>query len=325
EALAALEGAERVALYPSGLAAMTGALLALLKAGDEVLLVDCAYRPTKRFCDNVLARFGVTTRLYDPKLDAAGVAALIGERTRAVILESPGSLSFEIQDVPGIAALCRERGVLTLMDNTYGAGLLFKPLAHGVDVSCQALTKYICGHADVFLGSAATRDPKLGKTLELAGHDIGWSVSPDDAYQALRGLRTLETRLKQHEASALTVASWLKSQSQVARVLHPALPGAPGHELWKRDFSGANGLFAFELTPASQKTVEALLDALEVFGLGFSWGGFESLAIHCDPQFSNRKFKPDLAGPLVRLHIGLESPDDLIADLARGLAVYADA
>lgn len=322
EGLAALEGAERVALYPSGLAAMSGALLALLKAGDEVLAVDSSYRPTKRFCETVLARFGVTTRWYDPADGAEAVAALFTERTRAVILESPGSLSFEIQDVPGIAAACRARGILTLIDNTWGAGLLFKPLAHGVDVSVQSLTKYVCGHADVFMGSAATLDPKLGKALEDGIHDVGWSVSPDDAYQALRGLRTLQVRLARHEAAGLEVARWLADQPQVDRVLHPALPGSPGHDLWKRDFSGANGLFAFELTEGSLAASEAMLDALQVFGLGFSWGGFESLAIHCDPQLATRRFKPKTAGPLMRLHVGLESPADLIADLAKGLKAY---
>jgi cystathionine beta-lyase len=322
EALAALEGAERVALYPSGLAAMSGALLALLKAGDEVLAVDSAYRPTRRFCETVLARFGVVTNWYDPADGAEALAARFTDRTRTVILESPGSLSFEIQDVPAIAAACRARGVITLIDNTWGAGLLFKPLAHGVDVSVQSLTKYVCGHADVFMGSAATLDPELGKALEEGVHDVGWAVSPDDAYQALRGLRTLATRLRAHEAAGLEVARWLARQPQVARVLHPALDGAPGHDLWKRDFSGVNGLFAFELTPGPLRAAEAMLDALEVFGLGFSWGGFESLAIHCDPQLSNRRFKPKAAGPLMRVHIGLEAPADLIADLARGLESY---
>jgi cystathionine beta-lyase len=301
---------------------MSAALLALLKAGDEVLAVDSAYRPTRRFSDTVLARFGVTTRWYDPADTAEALAAQFTDKTRAVILESPGSLSFEIQDVPAIAAACRARGVLTIIDNTWGAGLLFKPLAHGVDVSVQSLTKYVCGHADVFMGSAATLDPKLGKALEEGIHDIGWAVSPDDAYQALRGLRTLETRLRAHEAAGLEVARWLAHQPLVARVLHPALEDAPGHALWKRDFLGANGLFAFELAPGPLSAAEAMLDALQVFGLGFSWGGFESLAIHCDPQVSNRHFKPKTAGPLMRLHVGLESPADLIADLARALEAY---
>jgi cystathionine beta-lyase len=322
EALSSLEGAEVTALYPSGLAAMTGALLSVLKTGDEVLAVDSVYRPTKRFCDTVLARFGVTTRWYDPALSADEVAAQFTDHTRVVILESPGSLSLEIQDVPAIAAACKARGILTVMDNTWGAGLLFKPLAHGVDLSVQALTKYVCGHADVFMGSAATRDPRLGKLLEANQYEIGWAVSPDDAYQALRGLRTLDTRLRQHDASARKVATWLVDQPQVARVLHPALEGAPGHDLWKRDFHGANGLFSFELASGSLAATEALLDALQVFGLGFSWGGFESLAIHCDPQFATRRFRPKANGPMVRLHVGLESPDDLIADLERSLAAY---
>lgn len=325
EALSDLEGAVHSQLYDSGLAALTGALLSVLKTGDEVLVVDCAYAPLRRFCDSVLRRFGISTRYFPARASADEVMALATPATRLIALESPGSLTFELQDVPAIAKAARARGMFTLIDNTYGAGLLFKPLAHGVDLSCQALTKYVGGHSDVFMGSVAVADDRLASELKQTARDHGWSVSPDDAYAMLRGLRTLETRLTRHGASGLTVARWLEDQPEVARVLHPALPGCRGHELWKRDFTGANGLFSMILRPGSTAAANALLDALELFGLGFSWGGFESLAILCDPQLkAGRTAEPWRAeGPLVRLHVGLEDPTDLIADLRRGLDAYA--
>ena len=322
-ALAELEGARGVRLYPSGLSAIAGAILAVTKSGDEVLVTDAAYRPTRRFCDRVLARFGVAIRYFPPAADPAAVMALATPATRLIVLESPGSLTFEMQDVAAIAALARARGVLTLMDNTWGAGLLFKPLAHGVDLSVQALTKYVGGHSDVFMGSAAASDPAIEHALERNIIDFGWSVAPDDAYQMLRGLRTLPTRLARHGASGLEVAAWLANQPEVARVLHPALPGDPGHGLWRRDYAGAAGLFGFVLKTVSERAVEAFLNRLGLFGLGFSWGGFESLAIHCDPQFEVRQERPRFDGPLIRLNIGLEEPADLIADLRRGLDALA--
>ncbi|MDP1736726.1 MAG: cystathionine beta-lyase [Caulobacter sp.] len=322
DALGELEGARGVQLFPSGLAAMTAAIMAVLKAGDHLLVVDSVYRPVRYFCDQVLRRFGVAVDYYDPRLDGAGVLALAGPATRLIVLESPGSLTFEIQDVAAIAASARSKGVLTLVDNTWGAGLLFKPLAHGADISVQALTKYVCGHSDVFMGSAAASDPALVAALKACVADHGWSVAPEDAYQALRGLRTLATRLARHGESGLTVARWLAEQPEVLTVLHPALPGAPGHDLWARDYSGACGLFGFVLRPGTPEKVEALLDALTLFGLGFSWGGFESLAISCDPQLKKRIIPIDHGGPLMRLHVGLESPDDLIADLRQALDVY---
>lgn len=324
-ALAELEGAAGTCLYPSGLAAMTGALLALLRAGDEVLAVDCVYDPTRRFCDTHLKRYGVTTRYVDPRLPASELVAQASERTRVIVLESPGSLTFEIQDTPAIAAAARERGVLTVIDGTYGAGVLDKPLALGVDVCVQALTKYVGGHADVFMGSASARDAALLKRLQDSQLQIGWATSPDDAYLMLRGLRTLPVRLARHGESAVKVAAWLQSQPEVREVLCPALPGARGHELWKRDFRGVNGLFSIVLQPAPETAVLAFLDALELFGLGFSWGGFESLAIHCDPQFGRRTIRPEFEGPLVRLHVGLEAVDDLIADLRGGLDAFSAA
>jgi cysteine-S-conjugate beta-lyase len=321
EALTEMESACETALYPSGLAALTGAMLAVLKAGDEVLVTDTIYKPTRRFCDSVLRRFGMGVRYFDPRGSPEALVASATEATRLIVMESPGSLSFEMQDLTAVAALAKSRGILTLADNTWGAGYLYKPLDHGVDLSVQALTKYVGGHSDVFMGSAAAKDPKLGRLLANGVLHLGWSVSAEDAYQMLRGLRTLPVRLARHGASSLTVAQWLQGQAEVGQVLHPALPGAPGHDLWKRDYSGACGLFAFVLRPGPEAAVNAFLNALELFGLGFSWGGFESLAISCDQQTTRRAFCAQYGGPLIRLHIGLEDPDDLIADLRRALGV----
>ena len=322
EAISEMEGAQGTKLFPSGLAAMTGTLLALLKAGDDVLVCQQVYRPTRRFCDRVLARFGVATTYYAQTLSATELMDLVTGKTRAIVLESPGSLGFDMQDVAAIASAARERGVLTIMDNTWGAGWLFRPLAHGADVSCQALTKYVGGHSDVFMGSAATRDPAILRQLDAAMHEVGWSVSPEDAYLMLRGLRTLPTRLERHGRSGLEVAGWLRDQPEVVDVLHPGLPGCSGHDLWARDYSGACGLFGFVLQPAPEAAVEAFLDALTLFGLGFSWGGHESLAIHCDPQRRTGAVLDDYGGPLMRLHVGLEDPGDLTRDLKRGLEAF---
>jgi cystathionine beta-lyase len=324
-ALCELEGAASVKLFPSGVAALTGAILAVTKAGDEVLVADAAYKPTRRFCDRVLSRFGVPTRYFAADASPEAVLGMATPATRLIVMESPGSLTFEVQDVPGIARLARERGILTLMDNTWGAGLLFKPLAHGVDLSVQALTKYVGGHSDVFMGSVATTTPAMNQALERAILDFGWAVSPEDAYQMLRGLRTLPTRMARHGVSGLQVAAWLAEQPEVTQVLHPALPGAPGHDLWRRDYAGAAGLFGLVLKPASDAAVEVFLDNLQLFGLGFSWGGFESLALNADPQFDVRTLKPAFAGPVIRLNIGLEDTDDLTADLRRALDAFAAA
>ncbi len=323
EGLNELEGAVGTCLYPSGLAAITGALLAVLQAGDEVLAADCVYAPTRRFCDKVLARFGVGVRYFDPVAPAEDVLALATPATRLIMLESPGSLTLEVSDVPGIARLARARGILTAIDNTFAAGLLFKPIAHGVDLSIQALTKYVGGHSDVFMGSVSTGDPALLRRLQDGAIHIGWSVSPDDAYQMLRGLRTLPTRVAAQGAAALAIAAWLSAQPEVAEVLCPALPGARGHAIYARDFSGTCGLFSLVLRPAPEAAVHAFLDALTLFGLGYSWGGYESLALSCDPQLGVRTIPCDLDGPLVRLHVGLESAEDLIADLRGGLDAFA--
>ena len=322
EALAEMERAAGVALYPSGLAAITGALLAVLKTGDEVLAADTVYRPTRRFCDTVLKRFGVKTTYFDPREAPERLVGEAAPATRLIFMESPGSLTFEMQDMSRVAQLARARNILTAADNTWGAGYLYKPLEHGIDLSIQALTKYVGGHSDVFMGSAAAREPGLVRALDDGVLQMGWSVSPEDAYQMLRGLRTLPTRLARHGESGLAVARWLSEQPEVVGVYHPGLPGAPNHELWARDFTGACGLFGFTLKPGSKAAVNAFLDTLSLFGLGFSWGGFESLAITCDHQLRSRRFRHDYGGPLIRLHIGLEAPGDLIADLRGALDVY---
>jgi len=322
DALAAMEHAVGVALYPSGLAAITGALLAVLKAGDEVLVVDTIYAPTRRFCDHVLKRYGVTVRYFDPREAPETLVGEAAPATRLILMESPGSLTLEMQDMTRVAALARERGILTACDNTWGAGLLYKPLQHGIDLSIQALTKYVGGHSDVFMGSAAARDPALVRKLNDGILHLGWAVSPDDAYTMLRGLRTLPTRLERQGASGLTIAHWLAVQPEVKAVYHPALPGSTDHALWKRDFTGTASLFTVALIPGPEAAVNAFLDALKLFGLGFSWGGFESLAISVDPQLGQRRVKRRYPGPLVRLHVGLEQPADLIDDLRHALNAY---
>jgi cystathionine beta-lyase len=319
-ALCELENATTVRLFPSGLAAVTGAMLAVLSAGDDILVSDGAYKPTRRFCDRALRRFGVRTRYYDPTLSPDDLLALAESNTRLILMESPSSLTFDVLDVPAVAALAKARGILTLVDNTWAAGHLFKPLDHGVDLSVQALTKYVGGHSDVFMGSAAARDPAIGRALDQSIIDFGWAVSADDAYQMLRGLRTLPVRMERHGASALTIARWLSSHPAVAGVLHPALSESAGHAVWKRDYTGSAGVFGMVLKSPDQARARAFLDALKVFGLGFSWGGFESLALNADPQMGVRRYPPRLDGALIRLNIGLEDPDDLIADLDQALA-----
>jgi cystathionine beta-lyase len=316
EALTELEpGAAGTALLPSGLAAITTALLAVLDPGDELLVTDSAYGPTRRFCDTFLKRYGVATRYYDP-LAGAGIAKMIGGATRAILLESPGSLTMEVQDVPGICAVARARGIVTLIDNTWATPLFFPAIARGVDITILAATKYVGGHADVMLGSVSATAEHYDRIQSLAW-DLGHSVSPDDAWLGSRGLRTMALRLGQHEDGALKVAQWLKQQPQVGLVLHPALPDCPGHEYWKRDFTGSTGLFAFELKGADEAARAAFVDALELFGIGYSWGGFESLALPVNPV---RTVSRPPAPSLVRLHIGLEDADDLIEDLARAFA-----
>lgn len=318
DALRDLENADEAFIYPSGLTAITGTLLALLSTGDEVLACDTVYNPTRRFLAGTLARYGVRARYFDPANGAEEIRAMITPATRVIFLESPGSLTFEMQDIPAIAAMAKEAGVLTVIDNTWSAGVLFKPLDHGVDVSIQSLTKYVCGHSDVFMGLAAAKGAAVD-LLVSSNYETGWAVSPDDAYLAIRGLRTLHTRLAQHGAAALKVAAWLETQPEVHSVMCPALPSDPGHAIWKRDFTGICGLIGAILEPVSDAAVAQMVERLKLFGLGFSWGGFESLAIPCDPQLKARTYKLNYPGPLLRLHMGLENVDDLIADLRRGL------
>jgi cysteine-S-conjugate beta-lyase len=309
EALTQLEpGAAGTILYPSGLAAITTPLLALLSPGDELLVPDNVYGPTRKFCETILRRLSISTRCYDPLIGNA-IEELIGEKTRAILLESPGSLTMEIQDVPAICGVARARGVVTLLDNTWATPLLFPAIAAGVDVTILAATKYVGGHADVMLGTATTTD-EYYRRIQIFSWDLGHAVSPADAWLGSRGLRTMAVRLERHEENALKVAHWLKQRPEVGRVLHPALPDCPGHNIWKRDFAGASGLFSFELGGADRTS---FVNALELFGIGYSWGGYESLVLPVDPV---RTVTMPPATNLVRLHIGLEDPDDLIADLA---------
>jgi len=310
-----------VALLPSGLAAISAALLSVMQAGDHLLVTDSAYGPTRNFCNQILSRLGVTVTYYDPLVGAA-ISGSMQENTRAVFLESPGSLSFEMQDVAAIAAAAHAKGALVLMDNTWASPLYFRALDHGVDLSIQAGTKYIGGHSDVMLGTVSANGATAARLKTTVGSS-GWCVGPDDVYLGLRGLRTLAVRLDRHWRSGLAVARWLQQRAEVLRLLHPAIQSHPGHALWKRDFTGASGLFSVVLKPVPQKAVYAFLDALELFGIGASWGGYESLAVpfDCTAVRSATRWQP--GGPTVRFHIGLEAVEDLIADLEHGFAALA--
>ena len=322
EALTELDpGAAGTNLFPSGAAAVAIALTSVLAPGDELLMVDSAYAPTRHFCDRELKRFGIATRYYDPLATLGEIEALAGQKTRAIFMESPGSLTFEGQDVPGSCAMAKPRGITTLLDNTWATPFFFEAIGTGVDLSVLACTKYISGHSDVMMGSV-TAAPSHWERLNRTGRSFGQYVSPDDAYLAARGLRTLGVRLRRHEENALRVARWLQDQPQVARVLHPALDGCPGHEHWKRDFGGSSGLFSFALKGGDKAARDRLVDSLELFGIGYSWGGFESLVIPADVDKLRTAAKREYGGPLIRLHIGLEDPDDLVADLSRVLAEY---
>jgi cystathionine beta-lyase len=324
DALTSLEpGAEGTFLYPSGVAAIAACLLAVLSPGDELLVPDSAYDPTRSMATGLLKRFGIAARFYDP-LAGAGIAELIGPATRAIFMESPGSLTFEVQDVPAIVAFARARGLATILDNTWATPLFFPAIAHGVDYSILACTKYVVGHSDVMLGSV-TAGPGRFASLRDTSFQLGQVTSPDDAWLGSRGLRTMSVRLRQHQASALAIAHWLDAQPEVSRVLHPALPSCPGHETFARDFLGSSGLFSFALAGGDDRARAALIDALDHFGIGYSWGGYESLALPVDPARYRTATTPDFAGPLVRLQIGLEDPADLIADLERGLAAFRAA
>ena len=316
DALTELEpGAAGTMLYPSGVAAIHCALLSVLRPGDVLLMTDNAYDPSRTFANGMLTQWGVETRFFDPMAGAA-IADLFCDRTRAILLECPGSQTFEVQDVPAICAVAKAAGIITLIDNTWATPLFFPALSKGVDISIVSVTKYIGGHSDLMMGSATTH-AALWPDLRRTAHALGQVVSPDDAALAARGLRTLDVRLRQHERGALTVAQWLKDQAQVRRVLHPALADCPGHSIWRRDFSGSSGLFSIELT-GDDDAAARFVDALELFGIGYSWGGFESLALPVWPARYRTAVPWQSDGPLIRLHVGLEDPADLIRDLKRG-------
>lgn len=317
DAVAELSGGARAAVTSSGLAAVTQALTALLKAGDHLLLPDTAYGPTRAFGTMVLPRFGVGVTFYDP-LVGAGIAGLLRPNTRVVYCESPGSATFEVQDVPAIAEAAHASGALVMLDNTWATPLNFRAFDHGVDVEVQAGTKYLAGHSDLLIGTIVTRTEELYRTVKDGLWAFGDSVAPDVCYETMRGMRTLAVRLRHHERSALEIAQWLALQPEVSRVLHPALPGDPGHALWERDFLGSSSLFGVLLRTSNEAAVAAMVDRMRLFKIGASFGGFESLIIPPHPERSRsvRPWRPD--GFLLRLHVGLEAVEDLIADLADG-------
>jgi cystathionine beta-lyase len=323
DAITDLEGGAGAVLTPSGLSAITTALTAVARAGDHILAVDTVYGPTRHFCDTLLKRMGVEVSYYDPVI-GAGIAGLMRPNTRAVYLESPGSLSFELQDVPAMAAAAKQRGAAVLMDNTWATPLYFKPHEHGVDLSIQAGTKYLGGHADLNLGTISATGEFWPQVKEATG-TLGLCPGPEDAFLALRGLRTLAVRLERHMQSGLKIARWLAGRPEVLRVLHPALETHPQHGIWKRDFRGACGLFSIVLKPCSPAAVAAWIEGLELFGIGASWGGYESLAIPFDCGKFRTATKWNPGGPTVRFHIGLEDSNDLIEDLERGLKRLAAA
>jgi len=317
EAVAELEGGYGTLCVSSGVSAITNAILAFVKPGDHILVTDSAYFPTRNLCNTFLKKFGVETEYYDPTL-GGDIAGLIRDNTALVWCESPGSLTFEMQDIPAITKAAHARDVKVLLDNTWASPILCRPFELGVDVSVQAGTKYIVGHSDVMLGTITTATEADLLTIKKQILISGDAVGPDDCYLAQRGLRTLAVRLKQHHESGLKVAKWLETRSEVKRVLHPALPDDPGYAIWKRDFSGASGLFSFVMEPVEKAQLANMVDHMELFGMGFSWGGFESLILPSDPTKIRTATNWDEDGQLIRLHVGLEDPDDLIADLEAG-------
>jgi len=314
DAVNALEGATRTMFFGSGLNAVAMAILAACSAGDHVLVVDSAYAPSRIFCDKTLRRFGIKATYYDP-LIGAGIAELFQPNTKAVFCESPGSLTFEVQDIPAIVAACKPRGVTTILDNTWGTPIHLQPLKLGVDLSVQAVTKYIGGHADLLMGYIAANEPWASRIVDMH-QNMGFYISGDDCYLALRGLRTMPVRLKRHEETATRLATWLERRPEVSRVLYPALASDPGHAIWKRDFTGACGLFGVVLKSTPKFAFDAMLNGLGHFGLGFSWGGYESLCVPSDIRRTAAPFAAE--GPVIRIHAGLEDPQDLIDDLTAG-------
>jgi cystathionine beta-lyase len=320
-----VEGGVGCALYPCGTAAITNAILSFVQTGDHLLMVDTCYEPTRDFCDVILKKMGIETTYYDP-LIGDDIRKLIRPETKILFTESPGSITMEVQDVPALAAIAHEHNIIVMLDNTWGAGVNFSPFEHGVDISVQAATKYIVGHSDVMLGTAVTHE-KYWDQLREQSYLMGQCISPDDAYLGLRGLRTLDVRLKQHAKSSLTIARWLEEHPLVDHVRHPALESCPGHAFFKRDFKGGNGLFSFVLKDSCPPATTALLDSMKHFSMGYSWGGFESLILANEPKSFNSLrtvSNPDFQGTLIRLHTGLEDVNDLIADLEQGLKRYQE-
>lgn len=320
DAMTELEKGAGTVLYPSGLAAVTGAILALVKTGDHILITDSAYEPTRSFANGFLKNMGVSTSYYDPMI-GADIATLFQENTSLIVTETPGSLTFEVQDLKAICDAAKQRDIYVVTDNTWATPLLLNPLELGADVSVHACTKYVGGHSDVMVGTA-TANERTFKKLQKTAFQLGHTVSPDDAFLALRGLRTLGVRLKQHEENALKIAAWLQNRPEVDTVLHPAFEACPGHDVWARDFNGSCGLFSFTLKSGDYADTAALVDGMKLFKMGFSWGGYESLILPSDPSSCRTAVKWQANGPLIRLHIGLEDTDDLIADLSAGLERY---
>ena len=319
EAIADLEGGHGTIVTTSGLSAISVTLGALVSAGDHILISDSVYGPTRTFCNQVLSRYGVTTEYYSPDIGDA-IAELIQKNTRLVLMEAPGSLTFEMQDIPGITRAAKEKGVLTVMDNTWATPVFFRPLEHGVDISIQAGTKYIAGHSDLVIGMVTSSSEATHRMLVSHAQNLGDAASPDDCYLALRGLRTLSVRLYRQQESTLKVAAWLADQPQVYRVLYPALPGDPGHALWKRDFKGASSLFGLAMHSEDETAVKAMADSLRYFQIGSSWGGYESLIAFNHMPVARERVPWTEKPFMLRVHIGLEDPEDLIADLTQGLA-----
>ncbi|MDN2480940.1 cystathionine beta-lyase [Vibrio agarivorans] len=323
DAMTKVEGGAGCALYPCGTAAISNAILSFVETGDHVLMVDTCYEPTRDFCNSILKKMGIETTYYPPQV-GEGICEYIKPNTKILFTESPGSITMEVQDVPTLARIAHEQDIIVMLDNTWAAGVNFSPFEHGVDISIQAATKYIVGHSDVMLGTAVASE-KYWDQLREQSYLMGQCVSPDDAYLGLRGLRTMDVRLKQHAENSLKVAQWLAARPEVDHVRHPALETCPGHEFFKRDFTGGNGLFSFVLKTSNSKATTALLDDMEHFSMGYSWGGFESLILANEPKSFNSLrtvANPNFTGTLVRLHIGLEDIEDLIADLERGLSRY---